>query len=94
MVRCFVLFFIVCCVNEVFCTQDSGGAQSEPVAAQGATSCGCEHLKRVAAVEPVEDSTVSADPALKYSKGANERLQEAQGDDENILSQVSHLFVL
>ncbi|XP_033939016.1 formylglycine-generating enzyme [Pseudochaenichthys georgianus] len=88
MVRCFVLFFIVCCVNEVFCTQDSGGAQSEPVAAQGATSCGCEHLKRVAAVEPVEDSTVSADPALKYSKGANERLQEAQGDDENILSQM------
>ncbi|KAK5872299.1 hypothetical protein PBY51_013014 [Eleginops maclovinus] len=87
MVRCFALFFIFCCVYEVFCAHESGGAQS-----QGATSCGCEKLKRAAAMQPVEDSTVSADPAHKYSRSANERLQEAQGDEENLLSQMVLIY--
>ncbi|TDH14233.1 hypothetical protein EPR50_G00040750 [Perca flavescens] len=88
MVRCLALFFIVGCVNEVLCIQGSCGAQSEPAAPQGAAGCGCENLKRAAAMEPVEDSTAAADPADKYSRDANERPPEAQGDETKIQSQM------
>lgn len=54
----------------------SCGTQLVPAAEQGATSCGCENLKRAAAVESVEAS--SPDPAEKYSRAANEGLSEAR----------------
>lgn len=88
MARCFALLLVFGCVNEVLCNQGSCGAQSEPAAPQRAAGCGCESLKRAAAVEPVEDGTESAEPADKYSRSANERHPEAQGEEKKIQSQM------
>lgn len=85
--RYFAFFFVLVCVDTVCLC----GAQSEPVAPREGASCGCENLKRTAAVEPVEDETGSEDPAVRYSRGANERLSEAQGDEKTFQSQVIFL---
>nr|XP_057910799.1 formylglycine-generating enzyme isoform X2 [Doryrhamphus excisus] len=60
------------------------GAQSETPAAQVAASCGCQSLKRDAVVE---NKKSSQDPAVKYSREANELQSDALGK-ENILSQM------
>ncbi|XP_040890639.1 formylglycine-generating enzyme isoform X2 [Toxotes jaculatrix] len=91
MVRCFVLLFIFGCVNKVACLQSSCGAEQDVAAPQGAAGCGCENLKRAAAAaaEPVEDRrTASGESAVKYSRGANERLPEAQEDEKKIQSKM------
>ncbi|XP_056293829.1 formylglycine-generating enzyme isoform X2 [Pseudoliparis swirei] len=93
MVRCLAVCFLFTCVNTVLHIQDSCAAQAEPAAPRAAASCGCEKLKRDAALERVEetpvrveDSTVSADPAHKYSRGARERLPEARGEEKSTQS--------
>lgn len=88
MVRSFALFVVFGCVTEVLCSEGSCGARPEPAAPQGASSCGCENLRRAAAAEPVEDGTAAAEPANKYSRGASERAPEAQGDEKEAQSQV------
>lgn len=99
MVRCLAVCFLFTCVNTVLHIQDSCAAQAEPAAPRAAASCGCEKLKRDAALERVEetpvrveDSTVSADPAHKYSRGARERLPEARGEEKSTQSPVIHLW--
>ncbi|XP_068450514.1 formylglycine-generating enzyme isoform X2 [Clinocottus analis] len=87
MLRCFPLCLVFTCVNTVLCSQGSCGAQPEPAAPQAAAGCGCGKLKRAAALEHVEDSTASAEPAHKYSRDASERPSEARGDEKNMLSQ-------
>ncbi|XP_034389234.1 formylglycine-generating enzyme [Cyclopterus lumpus] len=93
MVRCFALCFLFTCVNTVWHIQGSCAAQSEPSAPRGAAGCGCEKLKRDAALERVEDSAVcvedsteSSDPAHKYSRGARESLPEARREEKNTQS--------
>lgn len=88
MVRSFALFCLLGCVIKTSCVQGSCGPQPEAAAPQGAASCGCENLKRAAAVEPVEDRTAAAEPADKYSRGANEGPHEARGDEERVQSEV------
>ncbi|CAK6955680.1 formylglycine-generating enzyme [Scomber scombrus] len=86
--RCLVWLFIIGCVSKVLC---SCGAQSEPTAPQGAASCGCEKLKRAAAaVDGAEEQTASVltDTAGKYSRVANERASQAQGDERELHSQM------
>lgn len=87
MLRCLALLFIFGCVNKVLC---SYGAQSEPAAPQGAAGCGCEKLKRTAAVDGAVEQTASVhtDAAVKYSRGANERLSEAQENERELQSQM------
>lgn len=84
MLRCLVWLFIIGCVSKGLCPC---GAQSEPTA-----SCGCEKLKRpaAAAVDGAEEQTASVltDTAGKYSRGANERASQAQGDERELHSQV------
>lgn len=77
MVRCFAFFVVVVCIHNV-CLSVS---QSEPDGSHEAASCGCEKLKRSAAVD-------TADPAVRYSRAANERLFEAQGGENKFQSQV------
>ena len=90
MVRSFaVCVFVFGCVSRVLCSQGSCGAQPEAAAPQGAPGCGCDSLKRAVALEPAEDRTAPAEPADKYSRRANERLSEAQGDEEEVQSQVT-----
>lgn len=89
MLRCFALLFIFSGVNKVLCLQSSCKAEQKPAAQQGAAGCGCENLKRAAAaVDRVEDRSGSGDPAVKYSRGANERTSEAQEEDKKLQSQV------
>ncbi|XP_070814131.1 formylglycine-generating enzyme isoform X2 [Chaetodon trifascialis] len=88
MVSSFTLFVVFGCVSRVLCIEGSCGAQPQPAAPQGAASCGCENLKRAAAVEPVEDRT---EPADKYSRGASERPPEAQGDEKEAQSQMAFI---
>lgn len=89
MARSFALcVFVFGCVSRVLCSQGSCGAQPEAAALQGASGCGCDSLKRAATVEPAEDRTAPAQPADKYSRRENERLSEAQGDEEEVQSQV------
>ncbi|KAM8757661.1 formylglycine-generating enzyme isoform 1-T1 [Acanthopagrus schlegelii] len=89
MVRSFaVCVFVFGCVSRVLCSQGSCGAQPEAAAPQGASGCGCDSLKRAVALEPAEDRTAPAEPADKYSRRANERLSEAQGDEEEVQSQM------
>lgn len=88
MVRYFALLFVFCCVNRASCLHGSCGTQPEPAAPQGAAGCGCENLQRAAAAGPVEDRAASAEPVDKYSRGANERPLEAQGDEKKTQSQV------
>lgn len=72
----------------MLCVPGSCGTQPEPAAPQGAAGCGCESLNRAAAGEPVEGRTASAEPAGKYSRGANDRPPEAPGDEKEVGSQV------
>lgn len=77
MFRILELFFVFACATFVPCFRDACGTQPVPAAEQGATSCGCENLRRAATGETVED-TNSPDPAGIYSRVANEGLSDAQ----------------
>lgn len=69
----FALFLALGWASSWLCLQGSCGAQSESAAAPEAAGCGCGNLERTAVVEKLEDGTVPAEPAVKYSRGANER---------------------
>ncbi|XP_076012907.1 formylglycine-generating enzyme [Genypterus blacodes] len=81
MLRCFVLFVILSIKCAVFCLQSSQGVKSDPASVSEAADCGCQNLKRAAAVDPRWTSTASVDPAAKYSRESNERPAEEQGDE-------------
>lgn len=75
--------------------QGSCEGQSESAAAPAAAGCGCGNLQRAADVEKLEDGTVPAEPAVKYSRGANERdEQEAKSQVRLAISANSPLNVL
>lgn len=78
----FALFLALGWASSWLCLQGSCGAQSESAAAPEAAGCGCGNLERTAVVEKLEDGTVPAEPAVKYSRGANER------DEKEAKSQV------
>ena len=88
MMRYFYLLFILAFVNKGFCLQSSCGAEQEITSPGGGGSCGCDKLKRAAAVDPKQDRAASDDPALKYSESASERTSEAHGEEKKIQSQV------
>lgn len=88
MVRRLELFFALGCATIVLCSRESCGSQPGPATEQGATSCGCENLKRAAAWQPVEDTMSSTEPAEKYSRVANEGLSEARAQEVKVQSQV------
>lgn len=82
------LFFVFAYVSNVLCIGGSCGTQPEVRESFGSAGCGCENLKRAAAVE---DRTASAEPAGKYTRGVNERPSEARGDEKEVQSQVISL---
>lgn len=100
MLRFFALFFVFGCVNKALLFQSSCVAEQKPAGPEGAADCGCSKLKRDAAaaavaapVDPVEeeeeqeeeeDRAASLDPALKYSRGTNDRTTEAPEDEQKI----------
>lgn len=73
MATSFALFLVLGWASSGVCLQGSCGAQSESAAAPDAAGCGCGSLERAAVVEKLEDGTVPAEPAARYSRGANER---------------------
>ncbi|XP_028261919.1 formylglycine-generating enzyme [Parambassis ranga] len=81
MVRYFTfLLFFLGCVSKVLVVQSPCGTkEQEPATPEGAAGCGCDRLKRAAAVE--EDGTLSIDPAVKYSTEANERTSKTPGEE-------------
>lgn len=86
-----LLLFISAYVTTVLCLQDSGETAQKHAAEQNAPGCGCESLNR-AAVTPVpgegtEHGAASEEPAVKYSREANEKLSE--GDEKVTHSHVS-----
>lgn len=85
MFRSLELFCVLACATIVPCFRGSCGTQPVPAAEQGATSCGCENLKREAAGETAQD-TSSPEPAEKYSRVANEGLSEARAQVREVLS--------
>lgn len=76
MVPSVTLFLALGWASSWLCLQGSCGAQSESVAAPKAAGCGCGNPERTAVVENLEDGTAPVDPALKYSRGANERAEK------------------
>lgn len=78
----FTLFLALGWASSWLCLQGSCGAQSKSAAVPEAAGCGCGNLERAAVVEKLEDGTVLAEPAFKYSRGANER------DEKEAKSQV------
>lgn len=88
MLRSFALFFALTCTNTLLCFQNSCGVESGNAAPETTTGCGCENLKRAVALEPVEESTVTVHPAVKYSKEVHDRPPEGQGDEAGGGSQV------
>ncbi|XP_030586336.1 formylglycine-generating enzyme [Archocentrus centrarchus] len=89
MLRYFVLLFIFGCVNKVLRLQSSCVAEQKSAGPERAADCGCDKLKRDAAIavaEPVypveEERAAFIDPAVKYSKGTNERTTVAQEDEQ------------
>ncbi|KAM4588288.1 formylglycine-generating enzyme isoform 2-T2 [Odontesthes bonariensis] len=89
MVCCFYLLpILLAFVNKGFCLQSSCGAEQEVASPGGGGGCGCNKLKRAAAVDPKQDRAASYDPAHKYSQSASERTSEAHGDEKKIQSQM------
>lgn len=78
MVLSCTLFFVFAYVSNVLCIGGSCGTQPEVRESVGTAGCGCENLKRAAAVEAVGDRTASAEPAGKYTRGVNEREVQSQ----------------
>lgn len=77
------LFFVLGWTSSWVCVRGSCGAQPEPAAAPGAAGCGCGSLERAAVVEKLEDVSAPAEPAVKYSRGANER--DAEERDSQVI---------
>ncbi|TNN81352.1 Sulfatase-modifying factor 1 [Liparis tanakae] len=76
MVRCLALCFLFTCVNTVLHIQGSCAAQAEPAAPRGAAGCGCEKLKRDAALERVEDSTVRVEDSTVRVEDSTVRVED------------------
>ncbi|XP_071374344.1 formylglycine-generating enzyme [Centroberyx affinis] len=88
MVRCFAPFVILICQCAVLCLQSSGGAESDSAVPSEAAGCGCQNLKRPAAVDTEDGGTASVNPAEKYSRSSNESPAEVQGDERESKSQM------
>lgn len=92
MLRYFTLLFIFGCVSKVLCLQSSCSAEQEPPGPERAAGCGCDKLTRhTPALDPLDEDegkTASTDPALKYSKDANDRTNKVQDDERETQSPV------
>ncbi|CAI5688054.1 formylglycine-generating enzyme [Oreochromis niloticus] len=90
MLRYFTLLFIFGCVSKVLCLQSSCSAEQEPPGVERGAGCGCDKLTRDApAVDPLDEDegkAASTDPALKYSKDANDRTNQVQDDERETQS--------
>ncbi|CAG06727.1 unnamed protein product, partial [Tetraodon nigroviridis] len=69
----FALFLALAWAGSWLSLHGCCGTQSESAAASKAAGCGCGNPERAAVVENAEPGPVPAEPAVKYSRGANGR---------------------
>lgn len=83
MVSSFALFLALAWASSWLCLRGSCGIQPESAGASEAAGCGCGNPERTAVREKLEDGPTPGEPAVKYSRGANER------DEKRAESQVN-----